>query len=103
MSNYKNAHRAGAAIPGNAEGPTVAAVAPLEIQQSRPFDFRGERHSRQALQVIDGNNKAAQYLARLQAQQADPDELALIIAMLYGETLRGFCRAIAKALGVQHG
>ena len=61
------------------------------------------RSSATALRIIDGNNKAAQYLARLQAQQADPDELALIIAMLYGETLRGFCRAIAKALGVQHG
>ena len=57
--------------------------------------------SRQALRVIEGNNKAAQYLARLQAQQADPDELALIVAMLYGATLRGFCRVIEKALGVQ--
>jgi hypothetical protein len=51
--------------------------------------------------VIDGENKAAQYLARLQAQQADPDELALIVAMLYGATLRGFCRAIEKALGLR--
>ena len=59
--------------------------------------------SQQALRVIEGNNKAAQYLARLHAQQADPDELALIVAMLYGATLRGFCRAIEKALGVQHG
>ena len=57
--------------------------------------------SRQALRVIEGNNKAAQYLARLQAQQADPDELALIVAMLYGASLRGFCRVIEKALGVQ--
>ena len=101
MSNYKNAHRAGAAIPGNAEGPTVVAVAPLEIQQNRPFDFRGERHSRQALQVIEGGKQAEQYLARLQAQQADPDELALIVAMLYGANKRGFCFAIAKSIGVQ--
>ena len=98
MSNYKNAHRASAAIPGNAEGPTVVAVAPLEIQQNRPFDFRGERHSRQALQVIEGGKKAEQYLTRLQAQQADPDELALIVAMLYGAALRGFCGVIAKAI-----
>ena len=59
-------------------------------------------NSATALRVIDGNNKAAQYLARLQAQQADPDELALIIAMLYGETLRGFCRVIEKALRGRH-
>jgi hypothetical protein len=55
-----------------------------------------------ALQVIDGENKAAQYLARLQAQQADPDELAVIVSMLYGAGFRGFCRVIEKALGVQH-
>ena len=58
--------------------------------------------SRQALRVIEGNNKAAQYLARLQAQQADPDELALIVAMLYGATLRGFCLVIEKALRGRH-
>lgn len=52
----------------------------------------------QALRVIEGENKAAQFLARLHAQQADPDELALIIAALYGATLRGFCRVIVKAL-----
>ncbi len=53
----------------------------------------------QALRVIEGEHKAAQFLARLQAQQVDPDELALIVAALYGATLRGFCRVIAKALG----
>ena len=37
-----------------------------------------------------------------QAQQADPDELALMVSMLYGATLRGFCRVIEKALGVHH-
>lgn len=56
----------------------------------------------QALCVIDGEGRAAQYLGRLQAQQADPDELALIVSMLYGAALRGFCRVIEKALGVQH-
>lgn len=55
-----------------------------------------------ALQVIEGESKAAQYLARLHAQQADPDELAVIVSMLYGAALRGFCRVIEKALGVQH-
>lgn len=54
------------------------------------------------MRVIEGDGKAAHYLARLHAQQADPDELALIVSMLYGATLRGFCRAIEKALGVHH-
>lgn len=59
--------------------------------------------SAQALRTIEGERKAAEYLERLQAQHADPDELALIVAMLYGAALRGFCRAIEKALGVRHG
>jgi hypothetical protein len=58
--------------------------------------------SRQALQTIEGENRAAEYLARLHAQKADPDELALIVAAMYGAALRGFCSAIAKALGVHH-
>ena len=52
--------------------------------------------------MIEGENKAAQYLARLHAQQADPDELAVIVSMLYGAALRGFCRALEKAIGGRH-
>ena len=37
----------------------------------------GASRAAQALRVIEGEAKAAQYLARLQAEQADPDELAL--------------------------
>lgn len=54
--------------------------------------------SAQALRVIEGERKAHAYLARLHAQQADPNELALIVAALYGAVLRGFCDAITKAL-----
>ena len=56
----------------------------------------------QALQVIDGESKARDYLARLQAQQADPGELAVIVSMMYGATLYGFARIIEKALGGRH-
>lgn len=52
--------------------------------------------------AVDGEQRATEYLARLHLQQADPDELALIVAMLYGTTLRGFCRVIEKALGLRH-
>ena len=52
--------------------------------------------------AVDGEHRATEYLARLHRQQADPDELALIVAMLYGATLRGFCRVIEKALGLRH-
>lgn len=54
--------------------------------------------SREAQRNMDGERQADDYLARLQAQQADPEELALIVAMLYGATLRGFCAVIVKAL-----
>lgn len=49
--------------------------------------------AREALRVIEGERQANEYLTRLRAQQADPDELALIVAMLYGAALRGFCSA----------
>ena len=50
--------------------------------------------------MIAGEAKAAQYLPRLRSSQVDPDELAVILWMMYGATLRGFCRVLAKALGV---
>jgi len=56
----------------------------------------------QALHVIDGEAKARAYLARLQAQQADHDELAVIVSMIYGARLHGFARVIQKALGGRH-
>lgn len=52
--------------------------------------------------MIEGEAKAAAYLARLQAKKADPDELALIVSMMYGGTLRGFCRVIEKTLRGRH-
>ena len=52
-----------------------------------------------ATRVIVGEHKAAEYLARLHAEQADPDELALIVSMMYGAELRGFCRVVEKAIG----
>jgi hypothetical protein len=92
-----------AVTPESDEGPTVPPVAPQENKQSESPDSHGAPHAGQALRVIEGEAKATQYLARLQAQQADPDELALIASMLYGATLRGFCRVIEKALkGGQH-
>ena len=72
------------------------------IRSEKP-DSHAVPRAGQALQAIEGESKAAQYLTRLQAERADPDELALIVSMLYGATLRGgFCRVIEKALGVRH-
>jgi hypothetical protein len=99
MANHFHGQPAGAVAPTNDKGPTVAAAAPGEIGQHEQKDSRGAGNAAQALRAIQGEAKAREYLARLQAQQADPDELALIVAMLYGATLRGFCRVIARAIG----
>jgi len=91
------------AIPyQNDKGPTVAAVAPQESKQNENPDSHSTTPSGQALRVIEGESKAAECLARLHAQQASPDELAVTVSMLYGATLRGFCRVLEKALGVRH-
>ena len=103
MKRNPHAQAAGAIPPTSDEGPTVAAVAPQESKQDKSPDYRGAPHAGQALRVIEGEAKAAQYLARLYSQQADTDELAVIVSMLFGAALRGFCRVLAKALGVQHG
>lgn len=98
-------HRVGAAAPGqvtpvNDEAPTVASGQGFhEGRRNESPDCHGAAHAGQALRVIEGESMAAEYLARLQDQQADPDELARTVSMLYGATLRGFCRVIVKAIG----
>ena len=68
---------------------------------------RQSRHApgaKQALQAIEGERKATDYLARLHARQAPSDDLAVTVSMLYGAALRGFCRVLEKALQeVPHG
>ena len=79
-----------------AHGANVGEVG--EQGQEASLDCRAAPHTGQAFQVLDGEVKAAQYLARLYAGQAAPDELALIVAPLYGATLRGFARLLQKVL-----
>lgn len=73
-----NARRAGGALPRDTDGSAEANVSALEHGPCP--QQRG-----------------------LQARQADPDELAFVVAELYGAALRGIYRVIEKALGVQHG
>lgn len=60
-------------------------------------------YSDRALQAIAGEQSASGFLQQLRSQQATPEDLAAIVSMLYGDALHGFCRVIAKALGVRHG
>jgi len=96
--------RLGSATP---QGRAVTATTVEVVQQGAiPPDghhLEGAPLAEQALLVIEGEELASLYLARLRAQQVDPNELALMVSMLYGATLRGFCRVIEKALGVRRG
>lgn len=102
MSRTSKARGAGRITPTSdkADAANVGQVG--EHVKSKNHDSHGAPLAGQALRVIEGERKAHEYLARLQTTQADPDELAVIVAMLYGATLRGFCRVLAKTLGVSH-
>lgn len=93
-----DAKRAGRATP-TSDKADAANVGPVG-EQSREVspDSQGAPLAGQALRVIEGERQAAAYLARLHAERANPDELALIVAELYGAALRGFCSAISKVL-----
>lgn len=69
-----------------ANAPRVGAGAPV------PF-------AELALQVINGEQQAHEYLARLHAQHSEPDELARMVAALAGAKLSGLCRVIVRAIG----
>lgn len=88
--------------PTDDEAPTVASGQGFQGGiRNESADSQAAPAAGQALRVIEGERKAADYLTRLQAQLADPQELALIVAALYGAALHGFCRVLEKAIGGQ--
>lgn len=96
----------GAAAPGQVTPTSDEALTTVDAAQGSKGQGATDKpnspsapHAGQALRVIEGECKAADFLARLHAQQADPEELALIVSMLYGAALRGFARVIVKAIG----
>ena len=105
MEHLHDARGAGQGTPESDEAPAGDTAQGFRDQESSESpDCHGARHAGQALSVIEGEQQAEQYLAPLHARQADPDELAVIVSMLYGARLRGFCRVIEKFLGVpSHG
>lgn len=56
------------------------------------------RPSAQALQVLEGERLAAEFLEALRDGRAGGDELAVLLARLYGPRLRGACGLLAKLL-----
>ena len=55
--------------------------------------------SAHALRVIRAQEQADELVRCLKAGELDADDLAIVVAPLYGEQLRAVCRAIVKALG----
>lgn len=103
MSRALEAHGASAAPLGREVGPAVLEAFQPDAQRPDGNHLEGAPLAEQALLVIDGEELASLYLARLRAQQVDPNELALTVSMLFGATLHGFCRVIEKAVGARHG
>ena len=85
------------------EAPAAATAQGLGFPKLNAADCEPLPMSAQALKVIEGEHKAMDFLGRLRAQQADAHELGVIVSMLYGPTLRGFCSVLVKALEVPNG
>ncbi len=103
MSHDLYAPGGGPTLPTSDEGPTVAAVGPQESKRDITRDFQGAPGAAQATWMINGDEKAAQCLARSPARQADPAEPMPSVPILLGLASRGLLRAIGKTLGVRRG
>lgn len=73
------------------------------LTNTNSADCEPHQVTAQALKVIDGERQAREFLTRLRGQQADAQDLGVIVSMLYGPTLRGFCSVLVKSLEVAHG
>ncbi len=96
--NSDGAAAPGASTPTSDEAPAGGTAQGFRIGNRDESDSLARSHSPHALRVIEGERKAGEFLARLHSQRAEPDELARIVAALYGAALRGFCAVITKAL-----
>jgi len=89
--------------PRKTEAPAVAAAQGFgDGTNNEGHDCPAAPLAGQALQVIEGESRAHEFLRRLRAEQADAHELSVIVAALYGPRLRGFCSVLTKALGGAH-
>ena len=98
MKNNLHAHGVGATLPGNDEGPTVAAAAPQKSKRNESPDSDGAGLADQAAPTMAGERWARFCLARPHGGIARPGELSAMLVYLRCELGHGFCRAIEKAL-----
>lgn len=89
--------------PAKGKAPTAATAEGFgNTGNADAPDSHGAPLAGQALQVIEGESRAHEFLRRLRAEQADAQELSVTVSMLYGPRLRGFCSVLVKALGDSH-
>jgi hypothetical protein len=112
-----------ARIAGKGEADIRALVAKLQAARAGAVGLKGHamhsanatraahiptsphtfQHADPAARAIEGEQRARDRLDRMHLGMAQPDELAVIVAYLYGELLQGFCRLVQKALERGHG
>ena len=102
MTTAPHAVQAGAGTPESDKARGANAGRVREQGRETSLDSHAGPHTAQALQVLEGEVKARQYLLRLRAEQTAPDELAVVVSMLYGPRLKGFCRVLSKQLEGKH-
>jgi hypothetical protein len=90
-----------AALKDEAPGVTAEGFDADEINNDT--DFPSTPLADQALDVIEGQDYAAAYLARLRAGRTRTGELGLVLGFLTGAMFDGACRVIEKELEAHHG
>jgi hypothetical protein len=80
---------------------TVGAARGGEFSKSDSPDFAASSLSEQALETIEGERLAHEYLDRLRAQHVTAESLAACVAGLQGAALTGFCAVLRKSLKVR--
>jgi hypothetical protein len=88
--------------PAKTEPLAVGAAQGLDgISESDNRDFAAVPLSTQALETIEGERLAHEYLDRLRAQHVTAESLAACVAGLQGAALTGFCAVLRKSLKVR--
>ena len=103
MTRTLHAQAAGAGTPTHDEAPADGTARGFRNQeQDTSLHFHAIGVADQAVLIIEGEDYAREYLARLHGGIVEPGELAVIVSFLTGEMLHGACRLIERALGVRH-
>ena len=107
MQSALFAGEAGLAAPDAAqkdESPAVASgQGSMDQQRKERPDSQASDHLQQALQAIDGEACAREYLARVARGVSEPGELSALVSYVIDDAIAGALRTIEAALEARHG